>query len=175
MSDPLRSEDPLYTDESQWINFPAPDPGGVLIPPFPYRGHGTAITDIDSDGATELLVVNGGPDHIEDPLMQEPNRWYEIDLDSGYSSLRVRLVGDGDNVTRDAIGSRVCVTASNATETWTRCRWVRSGSCFSASNSFELFFGLKNATSIDDIEIRWRDGVEQHETASIGDSIIVRR
>jgi len=175
VSDPLLSEDPFYTDESQHINFPAPDPGGVMLPEFPYRGHGTAILDIDGDGATELLVVNGGPDHIDSPLMQEPNRWYEIDLDSSYSSLRVRLVGDGLNVSKDAIGARVCVTVSNDTSTWEKCRWVRSGSCFSASNGFELFFGLKNATSIDDVEIRWRDGFVQHATATIGDNLVVRR
>jgi len=155
MSQPLLPvTEPSYVDASAFVMDSTPPP--FSLPEAPYRTHGTAILDVDRDGMTELLVLNGGPSHLDDSV-REPNHLWEFELDSGYNFLRVQLEG-GQPVNRDAIGSRVAVTASTNAESWTIHRTLYSGTCFSASNGLEIFFGLRNATAIDEVRVTWPDG-----------------
>jgi len=176
MSDaPTDIDDPHYSDYSDFIDFPAENPGGIEMPTFPYRTHGTAIVDIDDDGMTEILVTNGGPAILPDTV-REPNRVFELELDAEYSFLKIRLAGDGQLISRDAIGARVAVTANNGNDVWTVHRTLYSGTCFSASNSFDLFFALRNATSVDEVVVVWPDGeVSVNEDVQINTTITVVR
>ncbi|GIV57797.1 MAG: hypothetical protein KatS3mg042_0710 [Rhodothermaceae bacterium] len=161
VSNSLPGEDPQYDDFSDLIDFEAPvNPRtGAVYPPYPYRTHGTAIVDVDLDGMPEIVVSNGGPAFSGDEV-REPNRIFKF---SGWSprpkALWVRPEGDGLHVSRDAIGARVRLKVRRTDGTsWELYRRQRGGSCFSAQNGFELFFGLSDATQVDELEVLWPDG-----------------
>jgi len=168
LSDRLSNFIPVYEDGSHLVDFPAPEdpqapPGSY--PDYPYRTHGTVILDIDGDGGPELLVSNGGPSELsglpEEWLVPEPNRAFKFDWgpDHDLNYLKIRLQGDGDKISRDAIGTRVTVTVSkDGGEPWAVRRTLFGGSCFSAQNSFILYFGLGDADTIERVTVLWPDG-----------------
>jgi hypothetical protein len=170
--------DPLwYVDASPLVDFPAPDDGGVdgFIAPYPYRTHGTAMVDVDGDGVLELAVNNGGPS-FRDDTVREPNRLFQFDWTEPRHWLKVRLEGDGVHVPRDGIGTRGHLTGElmdgRELSLW---RTVHGGSCFSAQNGFELYFGLTSASSIDRLEIFWLDGtVSVVEDPDVDSALVVR-
>jgi len=179
MSHPREPVDtPRYYDASEFINQQVDPP--FVIPEAPYRTHGTVIADVDDDGMTELLVVNGGPSHMED-FVREPNHFFEFNLDAPYNFLRVRLTGDGEAINRDAIGARIAVTVSKDLDNdqraqWTVRRTLYSGTCFSASNGLDVFFGLRNADTIEEVEVTWPDGeVTTIVDATLNQTLEVRR
>ncbi|MFT5457462.1 MAG: hypothetical protein ACI9K2_003956 [Myxococcota bacterium] len=167
LSDSLPGDPLWYVDASELVAFPAPDDGGVdgFIAPYPYRTHGTAMVDIDGDGLLELAVNNGGPS-FRDDTVREPNRLFAFDWAEPRHWLKVVVEGDGVNVPRDGIGTRGHVTGElrdgRDLHLW---RTVHGGSCFSAQNGFELYFGLTEASVVDQLEIFWLDG-----TVSVVDS-----
>jgi len=145
----------FYLDASPLIDFPAPDDGHAtgFLAPYPYRTHGTSMIDIDGDGVLELSVVNGGPS-FRDDTMREPNRLFHFDWTEPRRWLKVKLEGDGVHVSRDAIGTRVHLVGTYADGSelslW---RTVHGGSCFSAHNTFELYFGLQHASEVSSMEV----------------------
>ncbi len=152
---------PTYENASSWIDFEAaadPASGIELMPPFPYRTHGTCVVDYDQDGVPEIAVVNGGPAAYSDAV-REPNRLFDFTYAEPRSWLRVVLQGDGLAVNRSGIGSRVTVTASRPDGLrWQRRQWLHGGHGFSAVNDLSLFFGLADATAVERVEVRWTDG-----------------
>jgi hypothetical protein len=150
---------PSFTNETALIDFPAPEAPGVRYPPYPYRTHGTVIADLDGDGSQEVAVAEGGPAGSPD-YVREPDRLFKFEWDRTPSWLIVHPEGDdGLHVSSDAIGTRISVhVRDDQGETWTVRRTLFGGSCFSASNGFDLYFGLANATSIESLEIMWPDG-----------------
>jgi len=139
---------------------PALYPEGLM-----FRGHGTAWVDLDNDGLQELAISNGGASFPRPPdpnfIIREPNRIFKFGWDDPPNSFRVRPVGDGVNVSRDGIGTKVAVTVTDTRNTRTIYRTLYGGSCFSAQNGFQLFFGLgdDDTVTIDQVEITWNDGV----------------
>jgi len=155
------SDSLTYEDRSDLIDFAPPRfpnaPPGAY-PDYPYRTHGTTIVDVDGDHRPEIMVNNGGPVALPD-FVREPNRAFKFLWDVPFSFMKVRLVGDGVDVSRDAIGSRVRVTVSaNGGDTWDVYQTLNGGNCFSAQNGFDLLFGLQNADTVHEMEIRWADG-----------------
>ena len=106
---------------------------------------GFAYSDYDNDGDLDLLVTNlkGTPDLLQNGGNQ--NAW-----------LTLTLIGTRSN--RDAIGARVTVTAGNLTQ----LREVRSGSSYLSQNDMRLHFGLGKHSQVDQIEIRWPSGLQEH-------------
>jgi len=155
--------DPVYADWTSMIDFEAPinPKSNAVYPPYPYRTHGTALVDIDGDGLPEIVVANGGPAFDPDnDAMQNPNRVFKFE---GWSQqpnyFRVRPVGDGANVNKNAIGARLKITVGRSgLAPWDLYQTQRGGSCFSAQNSFDLFFGLGEADTIKEMQINWPDG-----------------
>lgn len=170
---------PHYRNLSQLIDFPPPqDPSvGNGYPAYPYRTHGTALVDVDGDGQLEIASLNGGPANMPDPV-REPNRLFKFTWPAKPNYLKVRPVGNGTTVSMDAIGTRLALTVSrDGGKPWTVYKSLHSGSCFSAQNGFEVYFGLKDADTIRSLQIIWPDGrVETLPKApSINTSIVVRR
>ncbi len=140
--------------------------------PEALRTHGTVIVDIDGDHRPELLVGNGGPSAFED--VQEPNRLFSFEWGHDAEFLQVRLVGDGADVNRDAIGSRLELVFDLA-DGGTRSihRSMRGGNCFSADNGRRIGFGLSRGTSGEEagtpslLKVTWPNGAVSEHAVSI--------
>lgn len=177
LSDSLPGATPRFVNRTDLIDFPAPEQPGIVYPPYPYRTHGTAFVDVDGDGVLEIAVSNGGTAAGPDTV-REPNRLFQLDLPGSVRYLKVRPVGDGVAVSRDAIGTRFALTVSRAgSPPWTLYRTLFGGSCFSAQNGFEVHFYLGAADTLHELLVTWPDG--QRETITQGlvpdSSIVVQR
>ena len=104
---------------------------------------GAAFGDVDGDGDVDDDVVN----------IDEAPSLLRNDVESGHW-LGVVLVGRTSN--RDASGARVHVTAGGRTQIKEA---HASGSIFSSSDP-RVHFGLGDATSVEELSIRWPSGQE---------------
>ena len=110
-----------------------------------WAGRGLAIGDIDNDGRLDAVIAtNNGPAHLLMNRTETRNHW-----------LRLRLEGRRSN--RDAIGARAKLTTTAGTQA---AEVTTAGSYQSASDS-RLHFGLGNAKSARELEIRWPSGTFQ--------------
>jgi enediyne biosynthesis protein E4 len=88
---------------------------------------------------------------------------YELARNSRGHWVRLRLVGTTSN--RDAIGARVAVTAGGLTQ----IDEVRSADSFFSSSDVRLHFGLGDAAIVDQVQIRWPDGMTEERTGLAAD------
>lgn len=111
----------------------------------PHLGRGLAVGDIDNDGDLDLAIS-----HTNDPCALLSNE----SPNSG-NWLKLRLIGI--NSPRDAVGARVRVTAGSLTQLCV----VKSGFSFLSSSTPWLFFGVRDSTRVDRIEVDWPSGTHQ--------------
>ncbi len=159
---------PLYEDWTALLDFPSAPVRALPYPPYPYRGHGSCLTDFDGDGLLEIAVANGGPASMPDAV-REPNRLFKFEFATAPNWLKVRVEGNGTTVNRDAFGTRVTAEVSNGggpTREVHRAHFSASG--FSAQNGPELFLGLGNADTVHSVRIAWPDGTVEHDTSVTG-------
>jgi hypothetical protein len=107
-----------------------------------FVGRGSASGDFDNDGDLDLLILN----------LNDRPRLFRNDGGNKQNWLMIHLIGTESN--RDAIGSRVRITAGNKTQT----RWRMSSSGYLSQGDYRLHFGLEDIKQIDRIEIRWPTG-----------------
>lgn len=110
--------------------------------------YGSAIADFDQDGRLDVFVANQG---------DEGNQLFKNDCAVMGNYLKVKLTGTTSN--RSAIGSRVTLRVG----TRILLDEVIAGSGYSSQNSLTLHFGLDTAEKVDEMTIRWANGlVEQY-------------
>lgn len=159
---------PKLLDMSWLVNFPAPEDGVADYPMFPYRTHGINFVDVDNDGDLEIAVVNGGHSDVMHETGHEPNRLFKVDWPNPINYFKVRPVGDGIHVSKDAIGTRMALTVSEGGGTpWTIYLTLAVGSAFSSQQGYELYFGLGNADAIHSLTVTWPDGSVQTLTEGL--------
>ena len=107
------------------------------------RSLGVASADYNQDGAVDLLVGN-----IDDGYHLFTNNGNDNDW------LELRLVGDGVNINRDAVGSRVFVELDDGA---ILMQDVTAGGSLGAGHSLILHFGLGHS-QVKRLEIVWPDG-----------------
>jgi len=116
-----------------------------------WSSRGAAFGDLANSGRVWVVVNN--IDQV--PFLYEPSG-------TAGNWVRIRLTGTRSN--RSAIGARVRVTTGKLTQT----NEVRSGDSYLCSNDIRLHFGLGQAKSIDQLEIRWPDRqVEKYERLAV--------
>lgn len=108
-------------------------------------GSGRAMIygDIDNDGDLDLLVTNAG----------EQARLYRNDVPKSGRWLMVRAIDPA--LHREAYGAVVTIPVGGRTLT----RLLQPSDSYLASNDSRLHFGLGNVDRIDEIRIRWPDGL----------------
>ncbi len=111
-----------------------------------FVSRGSAAGDYNNDGDIDVVVlnVNDRPRLLDNDGGAELGNWILIDL-----------VGTDSN--RDAIGTRVRVTAGGITQS----RWRVSSSGYLSVSDHRLHFGLADNDRIDRIEVRWPNGGTQ--------------
>jgi YVTN family beta-propeller protein len=109
------------------------------------EGRGCAWADYDNDGDLDLAIAN----------LNGPDRLFRNESSNRYHWLEVNLVGTASN--RSAIGARVRVR----TGALSQVREISGGSGYLSQNSLTEEFGLKNAATVDTLEIRWPTGKTQ--------------
>ncbi|HXR75573.1 MAG TPA: CRTAC1 family protein [Bryobacteraceae bacterium] len=129
--------------------------GAGFRTPRPSRG--LAIGDLDGDGRPEIVLVN---------MNSTPTLLHNFAPPSGHS-LNVSLTGTKSN--RSAIGALVTVTAGGRK----RVSSLLGGSSFYSQNSFTLHFGVGPCTRVDQLEVRWPNGLAQSWT-NVGTDRTVR-
>jgi len=121
----------------------------------PMVGRCVASADIDGDGDLDVLVTaNGGSPRL-----------LRNDQPGDAHSIRVKLVGKGKNLA--AIGSRLRAKIGPMTVT----RYVTTGGSYLSQSELTATFGLGAATAIDDLEIRWPDGLIEKVESLPADAI----
>jgi hypothetical protein len=112
------------------------------------KGHGIAFGDIDADGDQDIYAVMGGAftgDAFRNALFLNPGQEHHW--------LVLRLEGVESN--RSGIGARVRVRITEADGTSRDIQaHVGTGGSF-GSQSLQAEIGLGDATSIDEVEVRW--------------------
>lgn len=162
-----------YYNASEDISFPAPEQVGLGYPPFPYRTHGVTIVDVDNDGTMEVGVSNGGPAASPDQV-REPNRLFKFNTAVPANFFKVQAIGDGVNVSRDAIGTRFVLTVSTDGGPQREIhQTLFGGSCFSAHNGFVITFGLGQADTIHSLRVDWTDGTQTLLTSGMSANSII--
>ena len=115
---------------------------------FPDDARAVAFTDWNHDGRVDFWVSNRNAPRLRLLLNQTPTQHHSVSL---------KLVGNGENTSRDAVGARVEVVTKPPTSQ----RLVvsrRAGSGFLSQSTSWLHVGLGAATSIDHVIVDWPGG-----------------
>lgn len=119
-----------------------------------------AWSDVDLDGDLDLLA--GG----RDTGGGRPNFLFRNDVGSSNPWLKLRLIGDGTQVNRDAIGAKVVTTHEDGSE---RTQWVKgSRGMHTSMDTRWIHVGLGDKGCSYQITIVWPDGTQ----ASFGPGVI---
>jgi len=121
---------------------------------------GAAYADFDNDGDLDLLITaNNGP-----------ARLLRNDGGNRAKMLRVKAVGSTSN--RDAIGTKLKITAADGSMLR---GMVKTGSSYCSQSEMTLTFGLGSADAVKAIEITWPNGkVETLPGAAANQTITVQ-
>lgn len=124
-------------------------------------GRGMAIADFDNDGDLDIVIHNNPGDVLDD---EDHARATMLRNNVGQhrSFLAVELQGTKSN--RDGVGALVTLEAGGMKQV----RHTSAGSGYAAQQSARLYFGLNEATRVDNLTVRWPSGlVERFENIGV--------
>jgi len=122
--------------------------------PAAHRGAG--FGDLNNDGKIDIVVtvLNGEPQLLMN-RSQNHNHW-----------IILKLIGVADN--RDGLGTRVKITTANGVQ----YNEATTAVGYNSSSDKRVYFGLQNATVVDQIELVWPTGVKQVLNHVMADQIL---
>lgn len=144
---------------SCYVEVPADSLGDLSRP---IVGRGAAYADIDGDGDLDVLLTQiSGPPLL---LRNEQNL--------GHNWLRIKLVGDGVTVNRDAIGAMVELTAGGITQR----RMVMPTKSYLSQVELPVTFGLGENEQVESLVITWPGGQTQRvEVGEVNRLLTIRQ
>ena len=116
-------------------------------------GHGPTACDFDHDGDLDFLLPSGSMVHAT----AARSLLYENQGPTG-SAISFRPQGESGN--KDAVGARVFITVGNAHA----MGQVTAGSGYSSMAPAVAWFGVGDATTVDEVTIIWRSGATRTAT-----------
>lgn len=144
---------------SCYVEVPADSLGDLSRP---IVGRGAAYGDLDGDGDLDVLLTQiGGP-----PLLLRNEQ------ELGHNWLRVKLIGNGVTVNRDAIGAMVELTSGGVTQR----RMVMPTKSYLSQVELPVTFGFGENEQVELLEITWPGGQTQRvEVGEVNRLITVRQ
>ncbi|MEX2261886.1 MAG: CRTAC1 family protein, partial [Bryobacteraceae bacterium] len=120
-------------------------------------GRGLGVADFDNDGLLDFYQTNADqPALLYRGVTRNAGNWVQL-----------KLTGTKSN--RDAIGSRVTLTAGGTTY----IREVDGGNGYSGQSTKRLHFGIGRASKVDSAEIRWPSGAVEKISAAVNKLTLV--
>jgi thiol-disulfide isomerase/thioredoxin len=109
-------------------------------------GRGTVYADFDNDGDPDIFLTT---------MQRKAHYLFKNNIGDGASFLRVELVGTTTGT--DAFGATVTVEAGGHKQ----LRAKTGGGGYLSQNDDRLLFGLGDATDVDEVTVRWPNGIEE--------------
>ena len=141
-----------------------------------YRNDGhwrfTDVTTAEGLGAMPPTHQNCWADYNHDGFLDlaTGNRLYK-NLGNANHWLRIKLVGNGTTINRDAVGAQVRIDLGGGT---VLTRQVEGGTSEGSQNELTLHFGLGTRVAPVDLEVLWPDGTTQRINDVSVDQAITR-
>ncbi len=118
-------------------------------------GRGSVVFDYDNDGDLDLFVVNQEPRDISTTLPEPRCLLYRNDAPNKGNWLQVAL--EGIQVEKNGLGSKIELKVNGRL----LIREIDGGSSHVSQNTTIAHFGLGNATTIDELTVKWIGGNTQ--------------
>lgn len=124
-----------------------------------YGSVGMACTDMNADGLVDIFVANGGN--------VDGNQLFKNETANAGNWFQLKTIGTISN--RSAVGTKITIEVGGEIFT----DEVSGGSGYASQNSFTLHFGLGDVEMIDQMTIRWTNGlVETYNNLDVNQYMI---
>jgi enediyne biosynthesis protein E4 len=134
--------------------------GGKFTVMAPRSSRSSVMFDLDNNGDLDIVTndFNSEPQILVSDLAQRKKiHWLKIVL-------------EGTTSNRNGLGAKVCVHAGGQTYT----KWNDGKSGYLAQSALPLYFGLGDATKVDNIEVDWPSGRKQVVTTGLEENQTLR-
>jgi hypothetical protein len=134
--------------------------GGKFTVMAPRSSRSSVMFDLDNDGDLDIVTndFNSEPQILVSDLAQRKQiHWLKIVL-------------EGTTSNRNGLGAKVRVHAAGQTYT----KWNDGKSGYLAQSALPLYFGLGDATKVDNIEVDWPSGRKQVVTTGLEENQTLR-
>ncbi|HKF21347.1 MAG TPA: FG-GAP-like repeat-containing protein [Candidatus Angelobacter sp.] len=120
---------------------------------------GVALVDLNNQGVLDVIIT-----HQFSPLTIYRNTLHERDRQNGrvHHWIGLKMEGDGQAISREAVGTQVFVTYARNGKTLRQMREVQIANGFSAQGDRRLLYGLGDYDGPIDVEVHWYGGPVEH-------------